>query len=177
MFDITKEAKPKFRRNDYPNGYRVVPTLKGAGWFAENSEIHVDKDGKLIDDNAVHAFTRGQCHAFALAVHQLTGFEIQGLWGAHAITQNSPGHVVTKAPDGRLLDITGHPVEYMGAIGFKVARIAPVPVEDVPTLQYYMPPKVDVALPFARTMLEKEGYGEYIREAVSGRLAGKRRSY
>jgi hypothetical protein len=162
MFDITKEADPQFGRRDYPNGYRVLPTLVGSGWATDNAKIHVDRDGKVIDDNAVHAFTRGQCHAFALACHKLTGFEIKGLW-AHGREYGSPGHVVVEAPDKRLLDITGHPVKYMKTIGFHVGKVDSVPVEEVPHLQYYAKPNVGVALPFARTLLEREGYGAYIR--------------
>lgn len=164
MFDITKEAKPKFLRRDYPN-VRTTRALRGSGWAAEESAIHIDADGKVIDDNAVHAFTRGQCHAFGLAVHKLTGFPLSGLWPKGREWQGSPGHVVAVAPDGKLLDITGHQgVDYLAAIGFHVGQIVSLDIKDVPHLQYYMEADVDAALPFARTVLEREGYGAYINE-------------
>jgi hypothetical protein len=165
MFDIKREANPKFLRNDYPNGVRTLPTICN---FFDTGKINVDRDGKLIDDNAVWAFTRGQCHAFALAVHKLTGFEVKGLWresdveGLSVVDEQSPGHVVAKAPDGRLLDITGHPLKYMKTISFHVGAITTLDPKEVPHMIYYFKPNVTAAIPFARTLLEQEGYGEHI---------------
>ena len=82
------------------------------GW---PSEIKISEKGR-IDSNAKTAFTNGQCHSLAYAIHKLTGWPMVGLrgyeydedggddWGRDYFDPGS--HVVVESPKG-LLDIDG----------------------------------------------------------------------
>jgi len=69
-----------------------------------------DADGSLayayvtpgrLDREAVRAYTRGHCHALALALHDETAWTIVGDFR----DLNIPSHVAVVAPDGQLVDI------------------------------------------------------------------------
>ncbi len=125
-------------------------------------EITIDAEGKVVDENAIRAFTNGQCHAFALAVHMLTGWEMKGL-SRHGEDKNSPNHCVVVAPDGRLLDIHGKKAAVNAQIMGWENQTPLTKTAIKRGLRYYVKPDVKAALPFARTVLEQEGYGEYIK--------------
>lgn len=58
----------------------------------------------LLDHEAVHCFTNGQCHALALAIHQRTGWPlVQAGWNE----ADYPDHWLVRHPSGQLLDIVG----------------------------------------------------------------------
>lgn len=59
----------------------------------------------LLDEDARYAFTQGQCHALAMAVHEDTGWPIVAwsFWRYGDV----PDHYLVKTPDGQLLDIKG----------------------------------------------------------------------
>lgn len=64
----------------------------------------------LLDATAEYAFTHGQCHAMAVALNKLTGFEIVGLGGE--ISSNGPAHFMVRADFDYLLDAEGlHTIE------------------------------------------------------------------
>lgn len=84
--------------------------------------------GGVIDDTAREVFTAGQCHAFAYALHEQTGWPIvaviqPGEWSTNedideqvdAATQTMTAaglddfasHLMCRRPDGQLVDITG----------------------------------------------------------------------
>lgn len=58
-------------------------------------------------------FTQGQCHAFALAVHELTGWPVyvSGVDGMFSIQGDDPmkdgNHAFVVRPDGMVVDIRG----------------------------------------------------------------------
>ena len=80
--------------------------------IANETLYELPADG-TINRNAEHAFTRGQCHAFALAMHRLTGWQLIGLfedkweWRDYLEGVDTPGHVVVQSPDGHYVDVTG----------------------------------------------------------------------
>lgn len=57
----------------------------------------------VLDRRAVTAFTLGQCHGMALALHERTGWPMVAAHDA----QGSCQHVVADAGDDRFVDITG----------------------------------------------------------------------
>lgn len=64
--------------------------------------VHVEPG--VIDEAAITCFTRGQCHALALAIHEQTGWPlIQAGWDE----KSGPDHWLVRHPSGKLLDITG----------------------------------------------------------------------
>jgi hypothetical protein len=53
------------------------------------------KDGRgVVDENASYAFTHGQCHAFAIAMHDITGWPIIGIGGE----PDTPSHFCVYDP-------------------------------------------------------------------------------
>ncbi|KIF05177.1 hypothetical protein PL81_14640 [Streptomyces sp. RSD-27] len=73
-----------------------------------------------LDDAAREAFTRGQCHAMALALHEVTGWPTAALltadcYGIDSLCGDDAddecpcriGHVVVTRPDGAHVDING----------------------------------------------------------------------
>ncbi|MGW7090016.1 hypothetical protein ACWGH2_41905 [Streptomyces sp. NPDC054871] len=73
-----------------------------------------------LDDAAREAFTSGQCHAFALALHEVTGWPTTALltvdcFQTDVMCDGSEedecpcriGHIVVTRPDGAHVDITG----------------------------------------------------------------------
>lgn len=61
----------------------------------------------VLDSNAVYAYSNGQCHALAMALHELTGWSLAeydldtGDWCDH------PNHWAVLTPSGSRLDIKG----------------------------------------------------------------------
>ena len=118
--------------------------------------LTIDAEGKVVDDNAIRAFTNGQCHAFALAVHELTGWELNGLHWPH--NSGSPNHCVAITPEGKLLDVLGLKAEANAKeIGWN-KRTPLTKKQIVEGLTHYIKPDLEAALPFARTILAREGY-------------------
>lgn len=70
--------------------------------FGASDRLYVVERGEL-DDRARLAFTNGQCHGMAMALHEKTG------WSMVAIDHLDAGcqHVCVRREDGRLIDIRG----------------------------------------------------------------------
>ncbi|MFD6329166.1 hypothetical protein ACFWGI_06255 [Streptomyces niveus] len=90
-------------------------TLIGTAW--RRFEVTTGR----LDDAARAAFTNGQCHAFALAMHEVTGWPTTALITIDFCLEGDPmctgvegdecpcriGHIVVTRPDGAHVDITG----------------------------------------------------------------------
>jgi hypothetical protein len=67
----------------------------------------------VLDYDAMGAFTTGQCHALALEVHRITGWELWGLWEYYNLQDHeeggleTPGHVIVKTFEGEYVDVQG----------------------------------------------------------------------
>ena len=124
-----------------------------AGWFgAGTAELRVDADGfGIIDEAAEMVFTMGQCHSLALALHQLTGWDIV-LQGTRDPVADPMSwiHAAVRHPAGPLLDIRGLDPEPFPETGAE--RTAPPEfLADGPLPTF--PVNIDAALPFARTLV------------------------
>lgn len=125
--------------------------------FGSVNKIKIHKNG-TINKDAVKAFSNGQCHSLALAIHELTGFPIYGVcdWSN---SENDPGHVVVKNPkNGGFIDIGGY-----GAVGrwrkkWGHVTVHPLTIEQTKSLDAYLKPSVKKAIPFAKKVLEKINY-------------------
>lgn len=66
-----------------------------------------------VTSDAVDVFTRGQCHALALALHEIVPeSELCGVGQDYDTweDESTPQHVLVRLPDGRYLDVEGaHP--------------------------------------------------------------------
>lgn len=159
-----------------PRQDRIVVEANANSWFgSEQFELTPG----VIDETAEHVFTRGQCHALALAIHDETGWPIVGIAGDG---NHHPGHCAIERPDGRIIDITGYaeyawigrgysdwfPVDPEAArAGFPVDEYDPgiqewddmwgdeFPDERPDT--YYRMPDMDAARSFVRPVLERTG--------------------
>lgn len=107
-----------------------------------------------IDDDAVDAFTRGQCHALALAIHERTELPLVGIWGWRDNRDDTPNHVVVMLPDESLLDIEGPQAEKRWE-----GHIAPLDIQEVLDLQNrdYRAPDMGTARRYAQAVLKQYG--------------------
>ena len=137
-----------------------MPILETWGWFGTRVPVRLPDDGS-IDDNVERAFTNGHCHSFALAVHGMTNWPIMGLISTTGDSEDSPGHCVLFDPKRNdYFDIGGYGAkerwkanveEWWGAdIEVKEVLITPA---DISNFTAYMEPEVEVARPFAKTLL------------------------
>lgn len=109
----------------------------------------------VLDDRAHEAFTCGQCHAFALALHQITGWPLYLLCHDASDPIESWTHVVVRRLDGAFIDIDGEcwdlPVNW-GAVAVPTNKstVYRLPGRVVPI-------RVKAAEPFARAVLAQLG--------------------
>lgn len=127
-----------------------------------NNSIRINKEGR-IDHKAEHAFTRGQCHALALALHRLTGWELYGLYDSDYDFEcgETPAHVVVRMPNGDYLDIEGNNAlenwreSWPNSVPYAVTEAQVLDFENID----YCAPAIDAAMPFAVTLFAKYGKG------------------
>lgn len=80
------------------------------GWFGHCLEVLPEDPDAADPEDLERVFTRGQCHALALGIHELTGWAIVGAeWYGECdcCGVDLPNHVAILMPDGRVLDCTG----------------------------------------------------------------------
>lgn len=119
----------------------------------------VINDAGIVDDNAIRAFTYGQCHALALAIRKLSGLPLVGIWRDYDRDKDEPAHIAVLLPNGELLDIQGLDVESR----WPVRKIKRVSESKVKGYEYYVEPNLKAAEPFAKTLIKK--YSKEINEA------------
>lgn len=115
----------------------------------------------VLDDAAFAAFTQGQCHALALAIHEETGWPTYGCEDGEGDLE----HLVVKTPDGRILDISGaHQLEDFLELEHHscpdpdfLVELDPEGVRALGEEPDWRAPEVDVARSFVRPLLEREG--------------------
>lgn len=105
----------------------------------------------VLDHRAHHAFTCGQCHAFALALHQLTGWPLYLLCHDEDDPMDSWTHVVVRHPDGSYIDIDGASEDLPEAWGAYAVPTNKSTVYRLP--DRVVPIRVKAAEPFARAVL------------------------
>ena len=121
---------------------------------ANGAEFHV-RPG-VFDMEALAAFTGGQCHALALALHERTGWPIVGLYrdsedGGELVCPANLSHLLVQRPDGQLMDIegAGEPAGLIAEPDWEC--LAPVDVETVRQLHTTGPwraPEIELARSF-----------------------------
>ena len=120
-------------------------------------ELAVDDAGYgVLNNTAITAFKRGQCHALALAIHELTGWPIKGL-GRYdkQDAPDSPAHCVVWCPKLKMyVDIDGKVSRnyYRNDRGWKVLNRNVSPSR-AKTFKAYLKPNMRAARPFAKTIL------------------------
>jgi hypothetical protein len=132
------------------------------GWgFKTTIVLTIDDDGfGVLDGNARRAFTCGQCHALAIALHRLTGLTIKGLGNPHdgQDEPNSPAHCVVWSPKLQAyVDIDG----ITGRFGWSCNRWRVLnrhlSEKTAEHMKHYLQPNISAALPFARTIIRDLG--------------------
>jgi hypothetical protein len=118
-------------------------------------EYHINtrSDPGLIE----HIFTRGHCHSFALAVHELTGWPIVGLFVDY---DSMAWHCVNRTPDGRLFDILGLGVEERWANAANIRELTTADIDRYMRAYWdgnvgYLPCNVEGAKQFAKEVIRR----------------------
>lgn len=133
---------------------------------SEKGYAEVELRAGALDDNALFAFSCGQCHALAAAVHERTGWPVFALARGNGRAEDPRvplDHLYVRTPDGRALDVTGaHDVrDFVGADGWRAARgrnsIVPVAGERLRGLLAgdgdFLPAELDLARSFVEPVL------------------------
>ena len=126
------------------------------GWVAK-ATLTIDDSGiGIIDEAALRAFRRGQCHALALAIHELTGWPIKGIGSPYADSADSPAHCVVWSPKlRRYIDIGGivdrSEYRHWRVINRNVSK------RRLNNFRYYLKPNVRASRPFAKAVLRQLG--------------------
>lgn len=114
----------------------------------------------IIDYDAEYAFTRGQCHSLALALHRLAGWELYGFYSPHELGRGrTPSHTVVRSPDGEYIDINGNNAleDWRGYC----PAATPKAVTEAQVLGFehidYCTPNIEAAMPYAKALYAKYG--------------------
>jgi hypothetical protein len=136
-----------------------MPTVQIWKNHEETLSVPLNDQG-IIDDSAKMAFRHGQCHALALAIKQLKpDWQLIALGDGRNRLPYDPGHILVKTDDGNYIDIEGRGAVERWKTRFGVANLFPLTEDEVfDRLETYLEPAVEIAMPFATTLLKSEGY-------------------
>lgn len=106
----------------------------------------------IIDGDAIMCFTRGHCHSFAVALHDVTGWPIFAIGG----TEQTPYHFVIYDPVIKdYVDIQGtNALGYDGNDVNSKRFMKEMTREETLNRSYYRKADLDLAKPFVKTMLK-----------------------
>jgi hypothetical protein len=146
------------RRISFKRAVEEIGTVTTHVWnWGNRQKIEIDDNGH-IDANAERAFTNGQCHALAIAIHDLTGWQLIALCQAdpddfedrYDVLDNS-GHVVVRTPRGDYLNIRGKDVldRWSDSKPVEITR------DEACDMPRYMKPDLNAARVFAPVVLRK----------------------
>ena len=126
------------------------------GPFGYIGTVEINDIGR-IDYDVEQVFVRGQCHSFALALHQETDWPIVGFVAQaedDGDTKDSPGHCAVYCPQlDEYIDVRGHGAKQRYETLFGPTEVVPIPANEVHTLKHYLPIRPDAAKPFVKTVL------------------------
>lgn len=126
-------------------------TVEVNSWFGT---AEVELIPGVLNEDARHAFTTGQCHSLALALAERTGWEVVGLCWDEDIP-DAPHHVAVQASDGRLLDVEGWGVEERWEHRWGTIDPGPVDIDYLVEQDYYRPTNIDAGRAFAEAVLRQ----------------------
>lgn len=128
------------------------------GYFGGNRTVRLTAG--LIDEDAEDVFTRGHCHSLALALCELLpDAALMGVW-CYGLLE----HVFVQVPDG-MLDAKGltDDESRIATVGLTEGEIDVLDYEELESLEEmeaYRRSRVEDAMPFARTLIDREGIGQ-----------------
>ena len=132
------------------------------GWMGGNRTTRLTPG--VLDESARDVFMRGHCHSLALALSELLPDAIlMGAWYGNEDLGGDLEHVFVCLPDGRMLDVNGATYEETDIIEDHAGWIEILDWEELQALLsrgYFRPAREDDAMPFARTLIEREGIGQ-----------------
>ena len=139
--------------------FKKVTHYSGWGWTTQTTLTIDDNGFGVTNEEARVAFYRGQCHALALALNSLTGWQIKGVSRACKSRDESPEHCAVWCPKLKAyIDVKGahNSAPKLSDSKSRIVqrRLSP---RRVPNLDGYLKPNVKAAMPFARTILRDLG--------------------
>lgn len=139
---------------------RTTNSVNYYGDWGQVQEARVNKAGN-ITKKVKTVYSSGQCHALALALHELAGLPLVGLYGdgddfdeEMGEGYSTPMHTAVRLPSGTVLDIKGIDAQLRWR-----ATVLPLSEKEVRGFEKrdYLPPDVEAAKPFAKTLLARYG--------------------
>jgi hypothetical protein len=105
-------------------------------------------EGEPLSEEAQFAFIHGQCHAFAIALHMLTGWQIVA---DDDFLGRAKGHILVRMPDGKGV-VDAYEIEEDNPL---FQPITPKDIFNAYRKKYrgWLKPNVRAALPFAKARL------------------------
>ena len=105
--------------------------------------------GEPLTEQAKFVFVSGQCHAFAIAIHKLTGWQIVA---DEDFLGRAKGHILVRMPDGKgVIDATDEVLEDHAS--FQVITREDLMRAYKNGYREWIYPNVRAALPFAKARL------------------------
>jgi hypothetical protein len=115
-------------------------------FMAGRSEPNGISQFYFLSDEDHEAFTQGDCGIFAEELHRQTGYPVVavGVRGGRLGPETSWEHIAVRAPDGRILDVTGLQPESetklaWGLKGKYEVILEEIPVSEIPERLGYEP--------------------------------------
>jgi hypothetical protein len=129
----------------------MITNIKAKLIWGGTRILTVDGGKGVIDDAARDAFTHGQCHSLAIALHDLTDWPIIGIGG----DPDSPNHFVVYSPKiDDFIDIGG-PGAFSRDYGEHLSMLKEFTRDEAIHPEYYLKANLKAAKPFAKTIYEQ----------------------
>lgn len=125
-------------------------------------KAYINKRGRITAE-VKRVFQTGQCHALALALNELAGLPLVGLY-TQGPEYGTPDHTAVQLASGTVLDIEGPDAQER----WSHADVVPVTREQVEEFENidYVPPAIEAAKPFAKALLKKYNIHPFPFEAT-----------
>lgn len=110
--------------------------------------------GEEITPFIEHVFSNGQCHALALALHEILGWPICGCYRTEG-ADRSTNHVILLSPDGGTADIHG-----IRCVDYRTRPIKPETIRRN-RMRDFLKPSMELARHYAPMVVKRFEKGRY----------------
>lgn len=146
--DYKLQLEQHMNRRD-PNAVRLNANY---GWMDEDFYLTPG----VIDETARWVFTHGHCHSLALAISDVTGWDLVGAFQWDDTPYGGPSHVGILTDAGEVLDIDGRWEPHQWGREYS-AQVIDVDYHDALSWDYYREPQIEIAQLWVDPVFHKYG--------------------